>query len=126
LSNGNLAQHSRFPSSRFHDIMSVMDETVPIHQHIESIMRAEFRRIDDLRKTDLEALSIARIEMNAWKEQHNGLQRQIEQNRQQYVSRPEHDALMDRCSRIERLVYVGLGISIAIQFVVGFVLRVNK
>ena len=123
---GNLAQLGRFPFPDYRGTMSVMDDSVPTHVHLEGMMRAEFRRIDDLRKTDLEALQIARIEMNAWKEQHNGLQRQIEENRRAYISRPEHDALVDRCGRLERLVYVGLGIVTALQFVVVVFLKAGK
>jgi hypothetical protein len=102
-----------------------------------ALFNSEIKRIAELRATDLEALGVARNEMNEWKRTHNDLQRKMDGWQAGSITKTDVDNLSarletvdrnlgDRCGRIERLVYMGVGIAIALEFVIGVVLAVYK
>lgn len=82
--------------------------TVPLREYLESKIAAQEH-----------AVSVAREELNHWKESHNQWQAQMREANAKFVEKSEYMAtllnLTKRLESCERLVYIGIGLALAFQ-----------
>jgi hypothetical protein len=87
-----------------------MADKVSLQKYLESRLASQEK-----------AVEIARVEMNAWKASHNDLQHQMQSDRSEYVTRGELQAMYKKLEATERLVYIGVGLAMALSALIGFI-----
>ena len=72
---------------------------------------------------EIRSVDIAREELNHWKTDHNNLQKQMKDDAAEYVKSSTyqngHKDLSDKIEGVRRLVYMGVGLCIGLNFAVG-------
>ena len=93
--------------------------TVSLREYLESRIDAQQR-----------AVEVANTNLDHWKAAHNEWQRQMKDAQVDFVRRPEyisaHKELSNRVDQTSRLVYIGMGIGIAVNVAIGVILALMK
>jgi len=74
----------------------------------------------DTHTSEDNSIDRANAELNHWKSDHNNLQRQLANERKDFIGRDEHESVLKKIDAVQRLVYIGLGIAIAVSALIQF------
>jgi uncharacterized protein YprB with RNaseH-like and TPR domain len=96
-------------------------DQVSLKEYVEKIIEARLCGHDKIHDAERRAIDLATSDLKAWKNAHNDLQRQIRDAQNATITRADLEQVEKRVNVIERLVYIGLGLMIAVQIVLGWI-----